>query len=177
MQSLSKLTARQVMTSPVAHVMTETPLQEIAKLLLREGISAAPVLDDGGHLVGMVSEGDLVRRAPAKNGTRRSWWLDLFERDAAHATEFLNYLTIHGLRAKDVMSSEVISVNEQATIAQIAGLLEAHRIKRVPVMRDGKLVGIVSRANLLQALAHAMPLPHRATGSSRQQSKRRAERD
>ena len=131
MQSLSRLTARQVMTSPVAYVMTETPLQEIANLLLREGISAAPVLDEGGHLVGIVSEGDLVRRGPTKNGTRRSWWLDLFESEAAHAKEFLNYLTIHGLRAKDVMSSEVISVNEEATIAEIAGLLEAHGIKRV----------------------------------------------
>ena len=76
MQSLSKLQARHVMTSPVAYVMSETPLSEVANLLLREGISAAPVLDEGGHLVGMISEGDLVRRGPAREGSRRSWWLD-----------------------------------------------------------------------------------------------------
>jgi CBS domain-containing protein len=174
MRSLSKLQARDVMTSPVAYVMSETPLNEVANLLLRKGISAAPVLDDGGHLVGMVSEGDLVRRGPAKDGDHRSWWLDLFESDAAGNEKFLNYLTIHGLRAKDVMTGEVVSVDEQTTIAQIATLLEAHQIKRVPVMRDGKLIGIVSRANLLRALAQAEPLPGRAAGSVRQRQRRRA---
>jgi CBS domain-containing protein len=176
MQSISKLTARQVMTSPVAYVMMETPLQEIANLLLREAISAVPVIDEGGHLVGMVSEGDLVRRGPAKNETRRSWWLDLFEGDTTKNEQLLNYLREHGLRAKDVMSDQVVSVNEEATIAEVAGLLETYRIKRVPVMRNGKLVGIVSRANLLQALAHAPPLPDRERGASRRQPSRRAHR-
>jgi CBS domain-containing protein len=158
MPSLRTLTARQVMTAPVAYVMTETPLREVANLLLHEAISAAPVLDDGGRVVGIVSEGDLVRRGPAGNG-RRSWWLDLFEHDAARTEQFLNYLKMHGLRAKDVMTPEVISVSEETTIAEIAQLFETHRIKRVPVLRNGKLVGIVSRANLLRALAQASPLP------------------
>ena len=107
------------MTAPVAYVMAETPVAEIARLLLREGISAAPVLGSGGRLVGIVSEGDLVRRRPAKDGLRRSWWLDLFEADARQSEEFLNYLKIHGLRAKDVMSREVVSVTEDTTIAEI----------------------------------------------------------
>ena len=176
MQSLSNLTARQEMTTPDAYEMTETPLHEIANLLLREGISAAPVLDDGGRLVGMVSEGDLVRRGPAENETRRSWWLDLFEANTAQSEQFLIYLTEHGLRAKDVMSREVVSVDEETTIAEIAALLETHRIKRVPVMREGKLVGIVSRANLLRVLAHAPPVPDRERGSGRQRPRQRAGR-
>jgi CBS domain-containing protein len=160
MPSLRTLTARQVMTAPVAYVMTETPLREIANLLLREAISGAPVLDRGGQLVGIVSEGDLIRRGPAGNG-RRSWWLDLFDDKPAHSEQFLNYLKMHGLRAKDVMTPEVVSVNEETTVAEIAQLFETHRIKRVPVLRKGKLVGIVSRANLLQALAQALPPPQR----------------
>ncbi len=155
------------MTAPAAYVMAETPLREVANLLLREGISAAPVLDEGGNLVGMVSEGDLVRRWPAEGGPSRSWWLDLFEADTQRSREFLNYLKAHGLRAKDVMSRKVVSVDEAATIAEIAGLLETHRIKRVPVMREGKLAGVVSRADLLRALAQAQPLPGRARGSTR----------
>ena len=165
MQSLSKLTARQVMTSPVAYAMSETPLHEVAGLLLRERISAAPVLDDGGHVVGMVSEGDLVRRGPAGDETRRSWWLDVFEENAAQDEQFVNYLTRHGLRAKDVMSRELVLVNEETPIAEIAALLETHRIKRAPVMRGEKLVGIVSRADLLRVLAHARPVPDRERGS------------
>ena len=158
MPSLSALTARDVMTSPVAYVMAETPLRDLANLLLREEISAVPVLDDGGHVVGMVSEGDLVRRGPAGKGDRRSWWLDAFESGTVHNDEFLNYLRGHGLRAKDVMTREVVSVNEGTTIAEIAELLESHHIKRVPVLHNEKLVGIVSRANLVRALAQARSL-------------------
>ena len=141
------------MTSPAAYAMTDTPLNEVANLLLEKSISAAPVLDESGWLVGIVSEGDLVRRRPAGKDDRRSWWLDLFEPDTPHSEGFLNYLKGHGLRAKDVMTREVISVAENTTAAEIAELLEIHAIKRVPVMREGKLMGIVSRANLLTLLA------------------------
>src|SRR5229473_4394591 len=100
----------------------------------------------------------LVRRRSADNGEHRSWWLDLFEADTHHTREFLNYLRGHGLRAKDVMSRDVISVSEETPIAKIAALLEANRIKRVPVLRDDKLVGIVSRADLLRVLARGSPV-------------------
>jgi CBS domain-containing protein len=156
-KSLGRIKAGEVMTSPAAYVMAETPLKEIANLLLRERISAVPVLDDTGSLLGMVSEGDLVRRS-ADNGEHRSWWLDLFEADTHHTSEFLNYLRGLGLRAKDVMSRDVISVSEETPITKVAGLLEANRIKRVPVLRHDKVVGIVSRADLLRVLARGSPV-------------------
>ena len=74
-KSLNNISARDVMTTPAAYVMDQTPIQEVARLLLREGISAAPVLNEGGHLVGIVSEGDLVRRRSGLSNDRRSWWL------------------------------------------------------------------------------------------------------
>lgn len=157
MKSLSATTAREIMTSPATYVMTETPIKEVANLLLEKSISAVPVLDQSGRLVGIVSEGDLVRRGPAGRGGRRSWWLDQFEADTTHDEGFRNYLRGHGLRAKDVMTREVVSVNEDTTAAEVAELLERHAIKRVPVVRSGKLTGIVSRANLLSLLARQLP--------------------
>jgi CBS domain-containing protein len=166
MKSPSTVTAKEIMTSPAAYVMTETPLKEIADLLLGRGISAAPVLDESGQLLGIVSEGDLVRRGSAGKGGRRSWWLDLFEPASPHSEGFLNYLTEHGLRAKDVMTREVVAVAEDATAAEIAELLEMHAIKRVPVVRDGKLMGIVSRANLLSLLTRRSSAVNRPALSS-----------
>jgi CBS domain-containing protein len=154
-ERLQRTTARDVMTSPVIYVMTETPLREIASVMLRERISAVPVVAGGGQLVGMVSEGDLVQRRSGDRGARRSWWLDLFEADAAHSEDFLEYLRRHGLRAKDVMTGDVITVEEGTPIARVAELLDSNRIKRVPVLREGRIIGIVSRADLLRALACA----------------------
>jgi CBS domain-containing protein len=155
--SLNAMTAKEIMTFPVAYVMTETPLKEVANLLLERKISAAPVLDDAGRLVGIVSEGDLVRRTPAGENGRRSWWLDLFEPESPRSEGLLNYLRGHGLRAKDVMTCEVVSVGEDTTVAEIAELLQTRGIKRVPVVRNGKLAGIVSRANLLSLLVRQIP--------------------
>ena len=153
--TLSTMTARDLMSVPVACVMDETPLQEVAKLLLAEGISAAPVLDDAGHLVGIVSEGDLVRRRSGFSTDRRSWWLDLFESDVRQNEELLNYIQHHGLRARDVMTRDVVTVEEDAPISTVADLLERHRIKRVPVLKGEKVAGIVSRADLMKAIAEA----------------------
>jgi len=156
-KAFSGMMARDVMSVGVAYVMDETPLQEIAKLLLSEGISAAPVLDDAGHLVGIVSEGDLVRRRSGFSTDRRCWWLDLFESDVNQNQELLNYIQHHGLRARDVMTHDVATVEEDAPISTIAELLETHRIKRVPVLKGEKVVGIVSRADLLRAISEAAP--------------------
>jgi CBS domain-containing protein len=160
-KTFSGMMARDVMSVPVAYVMDQTPLQEIAKLLLCEGISAAPVLDDAGHLIGIVSEGDLVRRRSGSSTDRRSWWLDLFESDVDHNQELLNYIQHHGLRASDVMTHDVATVEEDAPISTIAELLEIHRIKRVPVLKGEKVVGIVSRADLLRVISEAAPLKRR----------------
>jgi CBS domain-containing protein len=142
--------ASDVMSTTVITVKPEMAVREVAKLFLEEGISGAPVIDPTGKIVGMVTEGDLIHRTEVDTEKpRRSWWLDLFssDRDAE------DYVKSHGLRVSDVMNSDVISVDEATPLSEVANLLETRRIKRVPVIRAGQLVGIVSRANLIQALA------------------------
>ncbi len=141
--------AMDVMTTPVVTVDIETPVAEIAKRLVQRRISAVPVVDTEGRLVGIVSEGDLMRRPESGGEPHPSWWLALLADPQTQARE---YLKAHGGRAGDVMTREVTTVTEEASLEEIATLLEKHRIKRVPVVRDGKLVGIVSRANLLQGI-------------------------
>jgi CBS domain-containing protein len=145
--------ASDIMSSPVITAGPGTPVSEIAALLFRNHISAVPILDEG-RLVGMVSEGDLLLRQeigtdrPARAG---SWWLRLFAEDRA-ASE---YVKSHARHAHDVMTRDVVSITPDTPVAEIAALLAARGIKRVPVLRGGTLVGIVSRANLVQALALA----------------------
>jgi CBS domain-containing protein len=143
------LKARDVMVSPVITVDVSATVQDVARLLLQNRISAVPVLD-GGKLVGIVSEGDLLHRAEAGTQRRRSWWLDLVASDAALAAD---YVQSNSRRVADVMSTRVITATPETPLTEIASLLEKHAIKRVPIVSDGKLVGIVSRANLLQAVA------------------------
>ena len=158
-RELYTLTARDVMTAPVVYVMEETPVREIARVLLEHGISAAPVRGGAGQLIGMVSEGDLVARETRKGEKRRSWWLDMLERTSLESLKsegqgLRNYVEYHGLRAKDVMSSNVVTVDASEPIPNIAALLRANGIKRVPVVSRGEMIGIVSRADLLAALAN-----------------------
>ena len=141
--------AKDVMTSPVVTVGPDASVTDIARLLLERHISATPVVDESGALLGVVSEGDLMRRPEAGTERRPSWWLTLLSEPQDEARE---YLKSHGLRASDVMTRKVLTVEEETSLQDIAALLEKHRIKRVPVMGAGKVVGIVSRANLLQAL-------------------------
>ncbi len=141
-----------IMTTPVETVRPETTVTEIAKRLIDRGISAVPVVDDRDRVVGIVSEGDLMHRPESETERQPSWWLTMF---AMPEDRQRDYIKSHGLHARDIMSQGVISVAEDASLAEIATTLEKHHIKRVPVVRDGKLVGIVSRANLLQGLAAA----------------------
>src|SRR5579872_1439464 len=152
MTARKSMKASDIMTSPVIYVMLETPVREIARVLLEHRISAAPVIGEAGQLVGIVSEGDLVQHTAPEDEKRRSWWLDMFEKSVPGSDQFRTYLERHGLRAKDVMSSRVITVDEDTPIATIAELLQQNGIKRVPVQSRGRMVGIVSRANLLAAL-------------------------
>lgn len=144
--------ARDIMTTSVEAVRPSTEVSEIAKRLLARNISAVPVVDDQDKVVGIVSEGDLMRRSENETERQPSWWIRMFA-DTQDRTS--DYVKSHGLHARDVMSRDVISVGEEASLAEIATILEKHHIKRVPVVRDGKIVGIVSRANLLQGLAVA----------------------
>jgi CBS domain-containing protein len=145
--------ASDIMTAPVITAGPATPVSEIAALLFRNRISAVPIVDEG-ELVGMVSEGDLLLRHEI--GTDRaeratSWWLRLFAENRAAA----DYVKSHARRASDVMTRDVVSVAPDTPVAEIAGLLATRGIKRVPVLQGGALVGIVSRANLVQAMALA----------------------
>jgi CBS domain-containing protein len=147
-----------VMTTGVITVDPDTSVQAVATLLSERGISGVPVVDAAERLVGIVTEGDLLhrietgteRRPERLTGRRRSWWLDTIASDEELARD---YAKSHGRTAKDVMTRDVISVTDTTELADVAMLLETRRIKRVPVLRDGKLVGIVSRANLVRALA------------------------
>lgn len=141
--------ARDIMTTRVITVDPDATVEEIAKRLIENRISAVPVVEAGGRLVGLVSEGDLMRRTETETERHPSWWLSLFLLPEQTAVE---YVKAHGRRAKDVMSRQVISVAEDASLEEVAGVLEEHRIKRVPVINNGKLAGIVSRANLLHGL-------------------------
>jgi CBS domain-containing protein len=142
--------AMDVMTSGVISVDENATVPEVAKLMAERGISAVPVVDNDDRVIGMVSEGDLLHRAETGTERRRSWWLEMVSSTNQLAGE---YIKSHSGSVKDVMTRDVLSVTEESPVADIAVLLESNRIKRVPVLRDGKLVGIVSRANLVRALA------------------------
>lgn len=142
--------ASDIMATDVIAVSPETSVQEVAELLLKHHISGLPVVDADRRVVGLVSEGDLLRRAEAGTGHERSWWLKLLMGREGLATE---YIREHSRKVADVMSREVITVEPDALVSEVAELLECHRIKRTPVVKDGRLVGVVSRANLLHALA------------------------
>jgi CBS domain-containing protein len=145
------LTARDVMSSPVITAHPETPVVDLARLLVDHCVSAVPVVD-GGRLVGIVSEGDLIRRAETGTERRRSWWLTLVTSPATLAED---YARSHGHSAADVMTPEVVTVTPETSLGEIAAVLEERRIKRVPVVHDGRVVGIVSRADLVRVLAAA----------------------
>ena len=143
--------AREFMTKDPITVSADTPTPEIARLLLAHGISAAPVVGDGGIPIGMVSEGDLLGRGDADRQARRDWWLTLLAEGEALHPEFLATLRNPQLTAREVMSAPVVRITETTEAPEIARLLEKYRIKRVPVVRDDRIVGIVSRADLLRA--------------------------
>lgn len=139
--------ASDVMTANVITVAPDTPVRAVAEILLENRISAVPVVDEDGRLLGIVSEGDLIRQVDP-HGVR-SWWLRVFSSPSQRVNE---YLKSHGTTAAHVMTKDVVTVGEAATLGEVAELLEERQIKRVPVMRDDKIVGIVSRSNLLQGL-------------------------
>jgi CBS domain-containing protein len=144
--------AHDIMVSPVITVKPATTVKELARILLTHRISGVPVVDDHGRVVGMVSEGDLIHRAEAGTERQRSWWLVGITGERTLADE---YVKARGRTVGDVMTRSVISAAPDTPLGEIALLLEKHGIKRVPIMGDGTLVGIVSRANLVQAVATA----------------------
>jgi CBS domain-containing protein len=141
--------AKDVMTRDLVSVTPDATVLQAARLMLQHHISGLPVVDASGQLVGILSEGDFLRRRETATARRRSRWLEFLMGPGKIASE---YTHSHGSRVGEVMTTEVRSVGEDTDLEQIVELMEKHRIKRVPVLRDGRLAGIVTRSNLLHAM-------------------------
>ena len=143
------LRARDLMTKEVVTVPPATPATSLARLLTDRGISAAPVTDPGGRLLGIVTEADLLRRLAGAEDKPAGWLRKFFSNPDRQAER---YAKTHGMEARDVMTEEVIAVEPDATAEHCARVMEERGIKRLPVLQGGRLVGIVSRADLLRAV-------------------------
>ena len=144
------MNASDIMVRNVITTRPQASISDVAKQLADNDVSALPVVDDTGCVVGIISEADLMRRAELGSEKIRSWWLEAMTPAVTLAEEFARS---HGKRVEELMSIHVVTAAEDASLNEIASLLEKHHIKRVPILKDGKLVGVVSRSNLVQALA------------------------
>jgi CBS domain-containing protein len=156
--------ASDVMVRDVITVGPDTAIEQAVKLLAEHDISALPVVSEHGLLVGIVSEADLMRRSEIGTERHRPWWLESVTAASALAADFTK---AHGTKVREVMAGDVVAVGEDTSLAEIAALFERRRIKRVPVLKDGRLVGIVSRSNLIQALASRFDIARTLADSDR----------
>ena len=151
--------AKDIMTRRVISISPDASILKAAHLMLQHRISGLPVVDPAGVLIGIVTEGDFLRRAETGTERRKPRWLEFVLGPGRAAADFTHS---HGRKVEEVMSDSPYSVSEDTTLDEIVSLMERHRIKRVPVTRDAHLVGIVSRANLMRALisiARSAPPP------------------
>ena len=138
------------MTSPIIAVRPETPLDQAVRLMVENRISGLPVLDAAGHAVGILTEGDLLRRAETgTEGPRPGWFASLFR--PGHLAD--DYVRTHGRRVSEVMTPDPVTVAQDATLESVAQLMLSKHIKRLPVTRDGVVAGVISRADLVKLLA------------------------
>lgn len=144
------MNAEDVMTTRVISVEPDDTILHATRLMLQHRISGLPVVDAGGNLVGVVTEGDFIRRVELGTQRRRPRWIEYLLSPGKRADEFVHS---HGRKVGEVMTRDPRTVEEDTVLEEIVKLMEKHAIKRLPVMRKQKLVGIVTRANLLRALA------------------------
>jgi CBS domain-containing protein len=150
----------EIMTRDVVTVTPATSIQSVAKLMADHGISGLPVVDDDRHVVGIISEGDLIiRQQPPdrvlhEQSPRRPWWRGFFDDAEGLARE---YRKVVGTTVGEVMTRAVVSISPVFGVETAASILHARGFRRLPVVRDGKLVGIISRGDLVRALAAAVP--------------------
>ena len=142
--------AHQIMTRPAITVTPETTIAHAAGIMLQRHVSGLPVVDGDGKLVGIVSEGDFLRRGEIGTERKRGRFLRFILGPGREATDFVRE---HGRKIAEVMTPEPLTITEDTTLEEIVALIERHHVKRLPVMREDRLVGIVSRSNLLQAVA------------------------
>ncbi len=143
--------AASIMTTPVVSVREDDAISAVARVLADHAISAVPVCDRQGKIVGMISEGDLMKSFGRDRERKRAWWLDLLAEGTDLAPEFVDYVRQDWRRASDVMTSPVVMAAVDTPLADVADMLMKHQIKRVPIVADGKLLGIVSRGDLVRA--------------------------
>jgi CBS domain-containing protein len=142
--------AHQIMTRPVITVTPDTTIVEAANIMLRKHVSGLPVVDAAGKLVGIISEGDFIRRSEIGTQRRRGRFLRFILGSGKEAGDFVHE---HGRKVAEIMTPEPLTITEDTALEEIVELMEKNKVKRLPVIRDNKVVGIVSRANLLQAVA------------------------
>jgi CBS domain-containing protein len=147
------LTAADIMTTKVVTARPEDSVAKVARLLSDREISALPICDGKGSVLGMLSEGDLIRPFGKDPASKRAWWLNLLAEGTDLAPSFLDCIRVENHPARDLMVTPVISASPDTSVPELADLLSRHHIKRLPILRDGKLVGIVSRADLVHAIA------------------------
>jgi CBS domain-containing protein len=157
--------AQDVMTRNVVTVDPDDAVPAIARLLLDRSISGVPVVDGAGTVLGVVTEADLLRRPENQTEPVPKWWLRGF---ADNATLALAYTKSHGQHARDVMSRPAVTAPPTMPVGELAALMERRHIKRVPIVEDGRLVGIVTRANLLRGIAGMRSDPHAPRPSDRE---------
>jgi len=153
--------AADIMVTNVVSVGPDASVREIASLMLERRISGVPVIDASGRVLGIVSEGDLIRRPELGTDKGATGWLSVFLSEDERARDFIK---THGLKAHEVMSHPAICVAPEAPLADVVRLLERHRVKRLPVVAHGKLTGLVTRADLLRALVTRQAIPPVAPG-------------
>jgi CBS domain-containing protein len=142
--------AHQIMTRQVITVATGAPIVEAANTMLHNHISGLPVVDETGKLAGIISQGDFIRRAEIGTQRKRGRWLKLLLGPGRVASDFVRE---RGRKVGEIMTLDLCTVTEDATLEDIVSLMEQNNVKRLPVMRGDQLVGIVTRSNLLQAVA------------------------
>jgi CBS domain-containing protein len=146
-----------VMTPNAISVSPEDTIQHAIEVMLKNRISGLPVVDKDQNLIGIISEGDFLRRTEIETERKRNRWLSLLLGPGRLANE---YVHSHGRKVQEIMTPDPVTISEYTPLEDVARLMEQHHIKRLPVMRDKKLVGMVTRANLIQAIAargHAIP--------------------
>jgi CBS domain-containing protein len=142
--------AHQIMTRPVVTVSSETTIVEAANTMLQRHVGGLPVVDAAGKLVGIISEGDFLRRSEIGTQRRRGRFLKFILGPGQAATDFVHE---HGRKVAEIMTKEPLTISEDTNLEEIVELMEKNHVKRLPVMRGDQVIGIVSRANLLQAVA------------------------
>jgi len=138
------------MSTPVVAAGPQITIQHVARMMINHRVSGIPIVEEDGQLIGIITEGDLLRRLETGTERQRSRWSEWFLPNSRLAAD---YVKSHARRVADIMTRDVVTVDEFAALGEVADLMEQHRIKRVPVVHDGRLEGIVSRADLLRMLA------------------------